>query len=704
MAQKHWLVETLEGAGYNGGELDLEQGAPIAEAWEKAAQACGISQEEVAVAVSSQFGLPLADLSKVEPKAINFVIERVARRYVVFPIREDDRHLVVATCDPTDLEIEHALAFASGRAAQLEIAPPGQILEMIETQYSPDRAVESFVDTLMPEDVLMELGDSDDAVRVVEDASPEEVAAEEADAAPVIRLSNLILRDAVQQGASDIHIEPGRQAGTVRFRVDGVLRQYMQMPMPALNRVVSRIKILGELDISDRLRPQDGRVRVGINRKFYDLRISTVPTREAEKVVIRILDPESSVELTSLGLPEKEMKRLERLMANREGIFIVTGPTGSGKTTTLYAALRELATGEVNVMTVEDPVEYELAGITQMQVENKRGFTFATALRAILRQDPDVIFVGEIRDEETAEIAVQASMTGHFVLATLHTNDALGVIQRLADLGLDRPSLAESLRGSIAQRLVRKVCEECCEKIGRKKLTDDEERLNEKYGVKPTVRAVGCDKCGGSGYRGRMPLMEILTITPKVRELIAKGASISEIQRAAKRAGMKPLRDMALDRVKNGATTLAELERVLGEPIDELEEEREGTRVLMVDDDDVDRKLAVTLLEKSGFEVEEASNGAQAVKILETDSDFDLVILDLQMPKMDGREVLKDIRSTPTTVGLPVLVLTGSEDVETEVELMERGADDYIRKPIDPPRFVARVKAALRRAGLQVAV
>jgi type II secretory ATPase GspE/PulE/Tfp pilus assembly ATPase PilB-like protein/CheY-like chemotaxis protein len=698
---RHWLGRVLAHAEVEGaGDVELDASEDMDAVWARVVEKLSIDDEALVSHIASYYQIPTADLTVFEPGAMKLVEERVARRYGIFPLREDDRFLYVAASDPRDLEAERALAFASARTPVFEVATPAAIAELVDSHYAPDRTVQSLLQTLRPQDFLeeMDMADGDDAgVRLVEETGPEDVAADEADTAPVIKLANLILRDAVDQRASDIHIEPGRTGGVVRFRVDGVMRKYMQMPMPALNRVVSRIKVIGDLDISDRLRPQDGRVGIGIGRSNYDLRISTVPTRESEKVVIRILDPEASVELEDLGLSDSELNRLLRLLSNREGVMVVTGPTGSGKTTTLYSCLRRLATGEVNVMTVEDPVEYELGGITQMQVENKRNFTFAIALRAILRQDPDVIFVGEIRDLETAEIAVQAAMTGHLVLATLHTNDALGSVQRLVDLGLDRPSIAESLRGSIAQRLVRKLCESCAERIKKGSFTDDEKRLIAKYGVKPAKRAVGCKECGESGYRGRFPLLEIVTVGSKLREHVAKGTAHQELFRAAKSAGMRPLRDMGLERVKDGLTSLEELERVLGEPIEDVMTEDEKAHVLIVDDDKVDRVLARELLEKNDIDVSEAKNGREALSKV-AEEEFSLVVLDLKMPKMKGDKVLKELREDPTTVGLPVIVLTGEEDPELEAKLIEQGADDYIRKPIDPARFVARIKATLRRA------
>jgi type IV pilus assembly protein PilB len=374
----------------------------------------------------------------------------------------------------------------------------------------------------------------------------------------------------------------------------------------------------------------------------------------------------------------------------------VTGPTGSGKTTTLYGALRTIATGKVNVMTVEDPIEYEMSGITQMQVQHRQGVTFASALRAILRQDPDVILVGEIRDSETASVSLQAAMTGHLVLATLHTNDASGVVPRLKDLGVDPPAIAAALRGAVAQRLLRRICSDCAEPV--EEMTPQEMRLAEAFGVRPLVRASGCECCGYLGYRGRLPILEVLVVSPRVAELIAREAPLPEVERAAREEGMQTLRESAIKRVAEGMVTLTELERVIGDTLEVTPPDSGRARVLIVDDDAVSRRLARVLLEAQNLDVREAADGDEGLRRIAEDG-ADLVLLDLGMPNVDGREMLARVRANPQSATLPVLVLTGSEDAETEAELMEKGADDYIRKPIDPTRFVARVRAALRRAG-----
>jgi len=476
----------------------------------------------------------------------------------------------------------------------------------------------------------------------------------------------------------------------------------MDLPMSALNRVISRVKILAVMDITDRLRPQDGKARVQVGNSAYDLRVSTLPAGGAEKCVIRILDSDASVTLEDLNVPQYELDRLRQLMASREGIVVVTGPTGSGKTTTLYGALREVADGKVNIMTVEDPIEYELPSITQTQVETKQGLTFATALRSILRQDPDVILVGEIRDRETAETAAQAAMTGHLVLATVHANDAISAIPRLVDLGLQYSTIASTLRGAMAQRLLRKVCNNCAEAV-EGNMTQEEQRLAERHGVEPRARAVGCPECGFSGYRGRLPVVEVMIQGPKLTAGIEARKGSVTLNKLAHQGGMRSMHTVGLEWVREGATTLVEVERVLGQTLEELEkaEKESGTpRILVVDDDEDARVLVKTLLQDEGFEILEAADGHEATDILKVDSNFSLVVLDLTMPGMDGREFLNIIRGSVDTAALPVLIRTGSETASAEAELLDAGADDFVSKSAGAARFLARVKAIIRRSRL----
>lgn len=687
----HWLVRIAERAGLTGKRPDIPSNASAPEAWSMVTRGYEISDQRLAELVAQYFRLDVAEVDKAEPNAALLINETMARKYHIYPLMEDDRHFVVATCDPTDVEAERALGFSTGRTTHFQVASPNAIQDAIDQRFSPEKAVETLLGTLE--------GESEDAVKLVEEMGPEAITEDDAGATPVVKLTNLIIRDGIGAGASDIHIEPGRRMGAVRYRVDGVLRKHMDLPMAALNRVISRIKVLSKLDIADRLRPQDGKARVRIKNRGYDLRVSTIPAGGAEKCVIRVLDSSSSLTLDDLEIPAHELERLRGLLAHRDGVVVVTGPTGSGKTTTLYGALRELADGKVNIMTVEDPIEYELPGITQTQVETKQGMTFAGALRAMLRQDPDVILVGEIRDKETAVTAAQAAMTGHLVLATVHANDAVSAVGRLADMGLQYGTIAQTLRGAIAQRLLRRVCSTCAEPV-RGNLTPDERRLTERHGMEPVVRAVGCPECGFTGYRGRLPVNETLVVAPRFQQAIEQRKGWSTLQRVAIQGGMRTLHQVGLEWVAKGKTTLVEVERVLGGTIEEEAEEQEKgpPRVLLVDDDEDARLLMRTLLEKEGFEVQEAEDGYKCMDILKVDQDWNLIVLDLAMPGMDGRDVLNQIRGSVDTAALPVLIRTGTGSDELEAELLNAGADDYVEKSVDAARFLARVNAVLRRA------
>jgi len=705
----HWLTRALQTAGIpSAAALEIPLQASTEEAWQAAAATCGLEMPALARVIADRYRSKVADLEGIEKSVLRLVPSGVAHQHQIVPIRESYHHLVIAVADPTNLVAEEAAAFASGRMVRFEVAPPDEIRKKIDGLYTPNKAVDRLLDAAMQEG---------DGVKVVEETLDDQVSRSDVESEPVIRLTNLLFLKAIEQGASDIHIQPERDGGVVRFRVDGVLRRHMTMPLPALIRVISRIKVVARMDIADRLRPQDGRARIRAKSGLYDLRVSTVPTRDAEKAVIRILDQGRSIEgLEETGMALREVHRLRTLLKGRDGIVIVTGPTGSGKTTTLYSALQELSTDEVNIMTVEDPIEYELSGVTQIQVDSRRKVTFASTLRAILRQDPDIILVGEIRDIETAEVAVQAAMTGHLVLATLHTNDAVSSIQRLLDIGLDRTAVAGSLRGALAQRLVRCVCTAC-------EGSDSE-----------------CVSCGGSGYRSRAPVTELFTVDDEVQRMILAGSSLVDLEQYAIENGdMRTMQAAGMELVDAGTTTEMELERVLGECAEkqgaaalvasaETPEVRVPSRgesdgpprpivtaadsanvtamadpssrpekVLVVDDDGMNRMLARRLLEKEGYEVDEAKDGIEALTLLQTEHDFSLLLLDLDMPELGGRDVLKAVRSSVQTSNMPVIILTGTEDETLEHQLMDEGADDYIRKPIDPVRLVSRLRAALRR-------
>ena len=711
-----WLVEAARRAKVPGSEtLRIPSEATVAEAWDLTCKICGLKPEELAAHVARSLSIEVADMKSVTGQAIALLPEKLARQRRVVPLRQDDRQFLVATANPLDHDAEQEIRFATGRSTQFLVAPPDAIQDAIDEHYHPTTG----------EIVRDYSGNLEEALKEVQGLDPEVDALDEVASAPVVRLTGILLRDAVKSRASDLHLEPGPHEGAARIRVDGLMRVHTTLPTSALTRVLARIKIMGGLDIADRLRPQDGHARVMIDGQSMDLRISTVPTRDAEKAVVRFLGRSGPQRLEEIEMLPEDVEAVRSLIGHRDGMVVVTGPTGSGKTTTLYAMVRELARTDINVMTVEDPIEYELQGITQIQVEPKRQVTFPSALRAILRQDPDMILVGEIRDTETANVALQAAITGHLVLTTLHTNDAPTAVRRLLDLGADPATISAAMRGVIAQRLVRRVCPECSLPV-RGELDDHEARLAEKYGIAPTVRTRGCPRCGMSGYRERVPVLEILRMTPELTELLARGAETPDIRRAALAGGMRILAKSGVARVAAGQTTLDELDRVIGPPSEagapagaspasvpagrgkgSFEAQLEGglsgstpeTRpVLVVDDDPIHRTVSSHALSQQGFQVVEAASGTEALERVSAGEPFALVLLDLRMPGLGGREVVSCLRAMPKTARLPIIVATSAADEKLEVELMEAGADDYIRKPIDPGRLVARVRGALRRA------
>ena len=523
--------------------------------WE-AADATGVPEVDWLPDAAARFGIAPAGECVTNALAGELLPERWARRYRVAPLAASDSSIVVATADPHDLECERAVAFATARTVVFTLASPRQVLELTERAYADDaeRSVER-------QD--LRLGGAAGEVEHLTAADAASDSEPQRGGDDVMRLVDGLLAEGIRAGASDVHVEPEEQEIVVRHRVDGVLRDVRTLPRSVASALASRVKILSGLNIADRLRPQDGRTRVAVGGRPLDLRVSTLPAAHGEKIVIRILDATGSERsLDAMGFSAAEHARVGRLLEAREGLILVTGPTGSGKTTTLYAALRAIKERGVNIVTVEDPIEYRIPGIVQVQVRERSGLTFAAALRSIMRQDPDVILIGEIRDRETAEIAIQASLTGHLVLSTLHTNDAASAATRLADMGVPPVKVATALKGVVAQRLLRRACAACAvpaplgPRAARFGAPDD--------AMAPVAR--GCAECGGSGYRGRLAVVEVLLATPEVERAIASGVAAEGVATAARQDGMASLWESGMARVLEGVTTVDELLRVAEPP------------------------------------------------------------------------------------------------------------------------------------------
>ncbi|HWH03179.1 MAG TPA: ATPase, T2SS/T4P/T4SS family [Gemmatimonadales bacterium] len=733
-----WLMTSLEGVITPELLEELRAKAePSRTLWEMIVSRHIATDDGILEKLSQRYRMKVADVALVDPHVKDTLPEQLVRRYRVLPVRITDSFCEVATANPFDLDAEKSIAFATGREVRMLLLSPAKIAEKLDELYRPDKTLDK---------LLEGMDESGDLIHLAEEAPDElNVSEEEAKSRPVVKLVDLILHEGILARASDIHIEPEEGGVAVRYRIDGVLRQQMKIPRTAGLPLISRIKIMSSLDIADRLRPQDGRARVAVNGQPIDLRVSTLPAALGEKVVVRILDSRATVKsLDMLGLNPGEAEAINHLLENHEGIILVTGPTGSGKTTTLYSMIRQIQSEGVNIVTVEDPVEYRMQGIVQVQVQEKAGLTFASALRSILRQDPNVVLVGEIRDKETAQIATQASLTGHLVLSTLHTNDAPNAVTRLVDIGVEAYKIAAALRGVVAQRLMRKLCPTCKEVW----MEAPPDRLRKWIPTgTPLYRAAGCPDCAMTGYRGRFSIIEVLPIGPEVERRIASGQTADRISDAARRAGMKTLWESGLLHVLRGESTVDELLRVVEVPSEEEESppdppaparsgvgrpspaagvavppaervERStdhfelleepappratGThgaaalKVLLVDDEDSLRKVMKDLLERDGYDVAEARDGVQALDQVDRVGP-DIIVLDLNLPGLDGYGVLSHLRSRPATAGIPVIVLTAKGDEDNEVRVFELGADDFLTKPFRARALSARLEAVLGR-------
>ncbi|OIJ18367.1 type II secretion system protein GspE [Anaerobacillus alkalidiazotrophicus] len=505
-----------------------------------------ITEQQLIEVLEFQLGIPHISLQRypVDTTLMNIVPKELARRNILIPIKRNGDQLLVAMADPMDYNALDDLRMSTGFQVEQVIASKEDILQAINKHYAIDESMrDSLVEQL-----------EEDLAAAVANAGEED--------APAIRLVNQILLNGIQKKASDIHIDPQEKKLLVRYRVDGLLKTERALPKNLQNVLTARIKIMANLNITETRLPQDGRIKVTIDFNPIDLRISTLPTVYGEKIVIRILDLGSAlVNLGQLGFNKINYKHFVNLIAKPSGIILITGPTGSGKTSTLYAALNHLNSDEVNIITVEDPVEYQIEGINQVQVNTNVGLTFATGLRSILRQDPNIVMVGEIRDAETAEIAIRASLTGHLVLSTLHTNSAIATIPRLIDMGIEPFLVVSSLSGIVAQRLVRKICRECKEEY---EPTEMEKNLYIRRGIKmgKTYRGKGCEVCGSTGYQGRVAIQEILVIDDEIRQMMMNNKTTTSIRDYALQNGMVFLMDDGLLKVKQGLTTIEEVLRI----------------------------------------------------------------------------------------------------------------------------------------------
>lgn len=735
-------------------EILIEQGA--------------LTEEQYVNVLAAASGLKVvsADDLDPDPSVQDLVPMEIAQRLGILPLHVSGGELVVATGDPYQLPAFDELAARTDLRVRPVFAPPSAVREALRRarggeeslhdllKHAPDPEADVVVPASAPSatmDASEESSDGSDVDTLTLDSEGED--------APVIRLLNLILTDAIRQGASDIHIEPERNRVRIRFRVDGDLHEALELPGNVRRRLLSRLKIVSQLKTTETRRPQDGRAKVALGGRTYDLRVSTIPSYFGEKAVIRILDAHAKqFDLDNSGVDEPELEIWRDLLHRPQGLLLVTGPTGSGKSTTLYASLLELRDTTKNIVTVEDPVEYQFPGIVHVPVRSDIGMTFAAALRSILRQDPDIVLVGEIRDAETAEVAMRAAMTGHLVLSTLHTNDAVSTLGRLLDLGVSPQILSTCLLGIMAQRLLMTNCSECSRPfVFSPALLDRLQSplppdVNER-----TQKGEGCDTCRGTGYKGRTAIVELAVVTPTLQAMIADSAPETELLAQTQRDGTGSLFQSAIGKLLDGRTTPEAILRVAAPPVGTVntaseagarengireesvvepvspplvvpetagptvphqgeclncgeplrtywrvcpfcgtpvEEKPKGPIAVVCDDSATVRRLVRAALEPLCGEIVEADNGRSGLDAVSR-AHADLLVVDHEMPEMTGKEVIRHLRSRLATATLPIMMLTAIDDADLESEVLEEGADDYLRKPITVARLRVRARSLL---------
>jgi len=525
-----------------------------------------LSDEDVTNFLSRQYGVPAINLSyfEIDPAVVKLIPYETAKRYQILPLSRVGASLTIAMVDPTNVFAMDDIKFMTGFNIEPVVASESSIIEGIDKAYGTSKEEEL-------EQVMQSMNDIGDAADVEVQSEEQELELKElekaADEAPIVKLVNLVLTDAVKRGASDIHMEPYEKEFRVRFRIDGVLQLIMNPPLKLKDAITSRLKIMAKLDISEKRLPQDGRImlkmQIGGKKKQLDFRVSTLPTLWGEKIVLRLLDKENlRLDMTKLGFEAESLVKFEKAILKPYGMVLVTGPTGSGKTNTLYSSISRLNQPDTNIMTAEDPVEFQLGGVNQVQMKEQIGLNFAAALRAFLRQDPNIILVGEIRDFETAEIAIKAALTGHLVLSTLHTNGAPETITRLMNMGIEPFMVATSVHLICAQRLIRRICKDCAEPVEMPpQALIDEGFTPEEAKTVQIMKGKGCATCNKTGYKGRTGLYEVMEVDDEIRELVLVGASALELKKKAIERGMITLRRSGLTKVAMGWTTLEEVAR-----------------------------------------------------------------------------------------------------------------------------------------------
>jgi type IV pilus assembly protein PilB len=667
-----------------------------------------VKEEEMLRVASEILRMPVSILENenIDSSLTEIIPYDKAKQYGVFPIREEKGNIIIAMSDPDDIIALDDLSIITNCPVKAVLSRKSSINRFIEKYYQSDDSLYNLLKNIV----------INDHVKIIKEEVEGKKSSERErniQYSPIVRLAKLILSDALKRRASDIHIEPQGSFTEVRYRIDGDLRKIMKIPANIQDALTARIKILANLDIAEKKKTQDGRTNVQVGERKVDLRVSILPTFYGEKVVIRLLDLKGArIRLEAMGFNPGDLEIFKKEISKAQGMILVTGPTGSGKTSTLYAALNYINNETKNIVTIENPVEYLISGINQIQVNPDKDVTFANSLRSILRQDPNVIFLGEIRDRETADVAFRAAQTGHMVFSTLHTNNAAATLTRLLDIGLEPFLINSSLTLIIAQRLVKLICPGCKTEYlpGREEVRKFKPYID-KYGIERFYRGLGCEKCAFTGFLGRSAIFEILKIDEDVRKLISDKAPEDVLSREARAKGMKTLAEAGMEKVAEGLTTLEEAASVadMNEVIYPEDKAPEvlpakdtgstgNIKILVADDEDDIRLVLKKRLENTGYDVLTAVNGAEAVSLAVKEKP-DLIIMDVMMPEMDGFEATKILRSSLETAVIPVLMLTAKRDKESELEGLDAGADDYVTKPFDKDKLLARVKMLLRRTG-----
>ncbi len=693
MADLTWMAEVIAHNTTTGRLPTIP--STLSEAWNVAARHCEMDQEKFAQAVADHFHKSLANFGSATDVVGRYIPAKLAQERTLVPLRLEGPELVVAMADPKDENGLEQARFAAGKAILVEVASPQQ--------------VEAHFNRLYVSDVGSNLKSH---IRLTEKGEP--VSDSPMQRHSIVKLARQMLYKAHTLKASDIHVQPHLGGGQIRFRVDGVLRRSAAMPTNVMERLIRYFMNMTGMDPSKAMVPQDGRATLFVGNRRIDLRVSVLPNRDGHRLVIRLLDQGSVFNLTSMNLPPQELKILRRLTSFSQGMILFTGPTGSGKTTSLYGLLASLNDEQTNIITLENPVEYQIEGLSQVDIDEKRGLSFEAGLRSILRQDPDILLVGEIRDEETAVIATRAALTGHLLFSTLHTMDARNAVARLLDLGVSQPVLGETLLGIVAQRLVRKLCPECAAPVEEPLSSAENLFATINQGRAPARRAVGCEHCAYTGYKGRMPVLEIIEMTPGLSRVLMNNDFDQEKLNANLAGSFQSLGQRARGLVQSGETTVEEAHRVLGlkfwadiaedEDKDiydflsgDLDTEGIARANLLMISEDADLIERITSHVNGKYQLTSFNVIDDAVKHLRARRDTDLLILDMEHAGSSCKEFLLDLRSAFDWSGLPAVLILPEGDTSVEEMLASHGANYVVSKPVNLEDFDAQVSGVFHR-------